>query len=81
MTRTTTRVQLGTPNQDEICISIIERKNLTVRTIQRRFTRLTCGFSRKWDNLRAACALYFAYYNFAWQHRDLKGLTPALALA
>jgi IS1 family transposase len=74
----TKRVQLGTPNEDEICTSIIERKNLTIRTMQRRFTRLTVAFSRKWDNLRAACALHFAYYNFCWQHRTLKGLTPAL---
>lgn len=41
----------------------VERKNLTVRTMQRRFARLTVAFSRKWENLRAACALHFAYYN------------------
>ena len=73
------RVELGTPNEAEICTSIVERNNLTVRTMQRRFTRLTCAFSRKWENLRAACALHFAYYNFTWQHRSLNGLTPALA--
>jgi hypothetical protein len=30
----------------------------------RRMTRLTNGFSRKWENLKTAYALYFAYYNF-----------------
>jgi len=29
----------------------------------RRLTRLTNGFSKKWENLKAAYALYFAYYN------------------
>ncbi len=64
---------------DKVCTSIIERSNLTVRTMQRRFTRLTCAFSRKMENLRAACALHFAYYNFVWQPRTLGGITPAMA--
>ena len=28
-------------------------------------TRLTLAFSMKWENLEAAYALWFAYYNFA----------------
>jgi len=40
-----------------ICTSIVERNNLNVRTIQRRFTRLALGFSPKCENLRAAVAL------------------------
>lgn len=79
VSRVTKRAQLGTPNMAEVCTSIVERKNLTIRTFQRRFTRLTCAFSRKWDNLRAACALHFGYYNFCWQHGSLKGITPAMA--
>ncbi len=47
--------------------------------MQRRFTRLAAGFSRKLENLRAACALHFAYYNFVWQPRTLGGPSPALA--
>lgn len=72
------RAELGSPDMDQVCTSIVERKNLTIRTMQRRFTRLTVAFSRKWENLRAACALHFAYYNFCWQHRSLNGLTPAM---
>ena len=37
-----------------------------------RFTRLTIGFSKKWDNLRAALALNFAYYNFCWIRSTIK---------
>ena len=44
--------------------SRIERHNWTIRTHLRRLTRLSNGFSRKRSNLRAAMALFFAYYNF-----------------
>jgi hypothetical protein len=30
----------------------------------RRMTRLTNGFSKKWENFEADCALWLAYYNF-----------------
>ncbi len=44
----------------------------------RRFTRLTNGFSRKAENLKAALALHFAHYNYCRKHRTLKQ-TPAQA--
>jgi hypothetical protein len=44
----------------------------------RRLTRLTKAFSKKWENHRAALALYFAYYNFCTVHGTLK-VTPAMA--
>lgn len=69
----------GEPEWDKIGTSRVERANWTLRTMQRRFTRLAAGFSRKLENLRAACALHFAYYNFVWQPRTLGGPTPALA--
>ena len=37
---------------------------IELRRLLRRFTRLTIGFSRKLENLKAAVALHFAYYNF-----------------
>jgi hypothetical protein len=52
-----------------ICTSHIERHNLSVRTFMRRFTRLTLGFSKKLDNLKAAVAIHVAYYNFCWRLR------------
>ena len=44
----------------------------------RRFTRLTNAFSKKLDNLRAAVALHFAYYNLVRRH-SAHSLTPAVA--
>lgn len=41
----------------------LKRQNLTVRMTMRRVTGLANAFSTKWLNLRAACALHFAYYN------------------
>lgn len=44
----------------------------------RRLTRLTNGFSKKLENLKAATALHLAHYNFVRNHRTL-GTTPAVA--
>jgi hypothetical protein len=35
------------------------------------------AFSKKWENLRAAIALHFAYYNFCRVHSSLR-VTPAM---
>jgi hypothetical protein len=43
----------------------------------RRFTRLTNGFSKKLENLKAAVALHFAHYNLVRTHRTLR-CTPAM---
>ena len=60
----------GRPEEGRICTSHVERVNLHVRMMSRRFTRLTTGFSKKRENLRAAVALGFvASYNFTWSHR------------
>lgn len=68
----------GNPDPRRISTSMIERKNLTMRMHMRRFTRLTNGFSRKFENLVAALNLHFAWYNFVRVHRTLK-TTPAVA--
>ena len=47
----------------------MERHNLTIRTLIKRFTRLSLGFSKKLENLEAACAMFLAYYNFCWRTR------------
>lgn len=75
---TVKRELIGDPTVRFICTSHVERANLTLRTFQRRFTRLSLGFSRKMENLLAAVALHFAYYNFCWQHQSIKK-TPAMA--
>jgi hypothetical protein len=43
----------------------------------RRMTRLTNAFSKKWENLKAAYALWFAYYDFCRVHQTLR-VTPAM---
>ena len=40
-------------------------------------SRLTNGFIKKLDNLKAALALHFAWYNFGRIHQSLK-VTPAM---
>lgn len=52
-----------------ICTSHVERHNWTIRTLLKRFTRLSPGFSKKLDNLKAACGMLLAYYNFVWRTR------------
>lgn len=71
-------VIIGNPNDAEVCTSHAERSNLSIRMAVRRMTRLTNAHSKKWDNHRAALALYFAYYNFCRVHSTLK-TTPAVA--
>ena len=44
----------------------------------RRFTRLTNAFSKKWENHEAMFALFAAWYNFCRKHQTLK-TTPAVA--
>ena len=73
------KVIIGNPSQENICTSYIERSNLTMRTMMRRFTRLALGFSKKLENLKAAVALYFTYYNFCWIPRTTR-ITPAMAV-
>src|SRR5258707_15510110 len=59
---------VGEPNMDDVCTSHVERNNLTMRLWNRRFTRLTMGFSKKLENHEAALGLYFACYNFVVKH-------------
>ena len=55
----------------------LERANWTLRGNLRRMTRLSNGFSRKRANLRAALALFFAYYIFCKIHGAIR-MTPAM---
>jgi len=77
MIETIIRIRDGRPDMRHISTSFVERQNLTMRMAIRRFTRLTNAFSKKLDNLKAACALHFAYYNFCRIHKSLR-VTPAM---
>ena len=68
----------GEPNQAQICTSHVERHNLTLRTFVRRMGRLTCCFSKKWENHEAMIGLAIFHYNYVRRHGTLK-TTPAVA--
>jgi IS1 family transposase len=68
----------GKPDPKHISTSYAERQNLTMRMSMRRFTRLTNGFSKKFDNHAHMVALYAVHYNFLRIHKTLR-VTPAMA--
>ena len=75
---------MGNPDEPKISTSYAERANLSIRMNQRRFTRLTDGFSKKVENHTAAISLYFMWYNFGRPHQTLTQrygtpTTPAMA--
>ena len=67
----------GSPDPKHISTSFVERQNLTMRMGMRRFTRLTNAFSKKIENLEAAVAIHFMWYNFGRVHQTLR-VTPAM---
>jgi hypothetical protein len=68
---------MGNPKMERISTSYIEGANLTVRMHLRRFTRLTNGFSKKLDTLKAAVAMFVVWYNFCCVHQTIR-MTPAM---
>lgn len=68
----------GSPDEQDISTSYVERQNRTMRMQIRRMTRLTDAFSKKLRNHKAATALHFAHYNFARIHQTIR-TTPAMA--
>lgn len=70
---------IGKPDRAHVSTSYVERQNLTMRMNMRRFTRLTNGFSKKFENHDHSVSLHFAHYNFCRVHMSLDGKTPAMA--
>jgi len=58
--------------------SHVERFNLELRMMARRFTRLTLSYSKKLSNHRAMIALAIAYHNLCRYHQTLRA-TPCMA--
>jgi hypothetical protein len=67
----------GQPDVQHISTSYVERSNLTVIMQNRRFTRLTNGFSKKLENHAYSVALFAMFYNFCRIHKMLR-VTPAM---
>src|ERR1700686_3040080 len=72
-----TGVLAGNPDPKHISTSYVERQNVSMRMGMRRFTRLTNGFSKKFENHAHQVALYFFRYNFCRVHKSLR-VTPAM---
>jgi IS1 family transposase len=68
---------VGRPDEKHISTSFVERQNLTMRMGMRRFTRLTNGFSKKFENHMHAIAIHYMHYNFCRVHKTLR-VTPAM---
>jgi IS1 family transposase len=68
----------GKPEMAHVSTSYVERANLTMRMANRRFTRLTNAFSKKFENHAHMIAIYAVWYNFLRIHKTLR-VTPAMA--
>lgn len=68
----------GDPADEHISTSYVERSNLNFRMGNRRFTRLTNGFSKRVANHAYQVALYVVYHNWVRIHDTLK-TSPAVA--
>jgi IS1 family transposase len=68
----------GNPEKKHVSTSYVERSNLTFRMQNRRFARLTNGFSKKIENHAYSVALFVMSYNFTRIHKTLR-VTPAMA--
>jgi IS1 family transposase len=68
----------GSPDPDHVSTSYAERANLTMRMHNRRFTRLTNAFSKKFENHAHMVAIYAVWYNWIRIHKSLR-VTPAMA--
>lgn len=68
----------GKPDEKHISTSYVERSNLTMRMANRRFTRLTNAFSKKFENHAHMVAIYAVWYNWLRIHKTLR-VSPAMA--
>lgn len=69
---------MGDPANHHISTSYAERMNLSIRMMNRRFTRLTNAYSKKPANHIHALSLTFMCYNFA-RINQADRVTPAMA--
>ena len=68
----------GEPDAKHVSTSYIERSNLTMRMHNRRFTRLTNAFSKKFESHVHMVAIWTVWYNYIRIHTSLR-ITPAMA--
>ena len=68
----------GNPDRRHVSTSYSERANLAMRMHNRRFTRLTNAFSKKFENHAHMVAIYAVWYDWIRQHKTLR-VSPAMA--
>ena len=68
----------GEPDLKHVSTSYIERNNLTMRMHNRRFTRLTNAFSKKFESHVHMVAIWTVWYNWVRIHKTLR-VSPAMA--
>jgi IS1 family transposase len=67
----------GDPDLKHVSTSFIERSNLTMRMHNRRFTRLTNAFSKKFESHVHMVAIWTVWYNWVRIHKTLR-ISPAM---
>jgi IS1 family transposase len=70
-------VVAGLPDLAHVTTSHVERANLSIRMSNRRLTRLTNAFSKKFENHMHAMSFFFMVYNFVKVHGSLR-VSPAM---
>lgn len=70
-------VRIGNPDLEHASTSYVERNNLSIRTFNRRMTRLTCAFSKKLENHANQLAINFVHANCCRINRSIR-CTPAM---
>jgi IS1 family transposase len=68
----------GNPDREMVSTSHVERSNLSMRMHMRRYTRLTNGHSKKFENHCHMVSLYTVWYNYARINSAVK-MAPAMA--
>jgi len=69
------QARMGNPDRSHISTSFVERSNLTIRMGTRRYTRLTNGHSKKFENHVAMTSIFWTHYNRCRIHQTLR-VTP-----
>jgi hypothetical protein len=72
------KARIGNPDLSMSTTCHVERTNLSLRQFNRRYGRMTLGYSKTLENLRHSTALFVWHFNFVRKH-SAHGKTPGQA--